>query len=50
MRQEKLAEEADLHRVYLGQVEREEQSVSVHALLRITRASGVRLCDSIANV
>jgi transcriptional regulator with XRE-family HTH domain len=37
MSQEKLAEKADLHPVYLGQVERGEQTVSVHALMRIAK-------------
>jgi transcriptional regulator with XRE-family HTH domain len=45
MSQEKLAEKADLHPVYLGQVERGEQTVSVHALMRIAKALGVRMRD-----
>ena len=48
--QEKLAEKADLHPVYVGEVERGEQTVSVHALIRIARASGVRLRDLVAEV
>ena len=43
--QEKLAEKADLHPVYLGQVERGEQTVSVHALIRVAKALGVRVRD-----
>ena len=43
MSQEKLAEKADLHPVYFGQVERGEQAVSVHALVRIAKALGVRV-------
>ena len=43
--QEKLAEKADLHPVYFGQVERGEQAVSVHALVRIAKALGVRVKD-----
>ena len=43
--QEKLAEKADLHSVYLGQVERGEQSVSVHALVRLAKALKVRVRD-----
>ena len=50
MSQEKLAEKANLHPVYLGQVERGEQAVSVHALVRIAKALGVRLRDLAANV
>ena len=45
MSQEKLAEKADLHPVYLGQVERGEQTVSVHALLRLAKTLGVRVSD-----
>ena len=50
MSQEKLAEKADLHPVYLGQVERGEQAVSVHALVRIAKALGVRVRDLVADV
>jgi transcriptional regulator with XRE-family HTH domain len=50
MSQERLAEKADLHPVYLGQVERGEQTASVHALIRIARALGVRLRDIVADV
>jgi transcriptional regulator with XRE-family HTH domain len=50
MSQEKLAEKADLHPVYFGQVERGEQAVSVHALVRIAKALGVRLRELVANV
>jgi transcriptional regulator with XRE-family HTH domain len=48
--QERLAEKADLHPVYFGQVERGEQTVSVHALLRIAKALRVRLRDLVADV
>ena len=48
--QEKLAEKSDLHPVYLGQVERGEQTVSVHALMRIAKALGVRLRDLVQDV
>jgi transcriptional regulator with XRE-family HTH domain len=43
--QEKLAEKADLHPVYIGKVERGEQWISLHALLRVAAALGVRLRD-----
>ena len=36
--QEKLAEKADLHPVYISQVERGEKAVSVEALWKICRA------------
>ncbi|MGH7988922.1 MAG: helix-turn-helix domain-containing protein [Limisphaerales bacterium] len=45
MSQEKLAEKADLHPVYVGKVERGEQWISLHALLRIAKALGVRVRD-----
>jgi len=45
MSQEKLAEKADLHPVYLGQVERGEQTASVHALIRVAKALGVKVRD-----
>jgi transcriptional regulator with XRE-family HTH domain len=48
--QERLAEKADLHPVYVGEVERGEQTVSVYALMRIARALGVRVCDLVADI
>jgi transcriptional regulator with XRE-family HTH domain len=45
MSQEKLAEKAELHPVYLGKVERGEQWISLHALLRLAEALGVRARD-----
>lgn len=39
--QEELAEEANLHRTYIGQVERGEKSVGVENLFRIAKALGV---------
>jgi transcriptional regulator with XRE-family HTH domain len=48
--QEKLAEKADLHPVYLGQLERGEQVASVRALVRIAKALGIRLRDLVAEV
>jgi ribosome-binding protein aMBF1 (putative translation factor) len=43
MSQETLAEKADLHPVYIGKIERGEQWVSLHALLRVARALRVRV-------
>ena len=43
--QEQLAEKADLHPVYIGKVERGEQWISLHALLRVAQALGVRVTD-----
>jgi DNA-binding XRE family transcriptional regulator len=48
--QEKLAERADLHPVYVGEIERGEQSVSVHALIRISKALRVRLRDLVEEI
>ena len=43
--QEKLAEKAELHPVYVGKVERGEQWISLHALLRVAEALGVQAGD-----
>ena len=48
--QEELAEKADLHPVYVGQIERGEQAVSVNALVRIASALKVRVRDLVADV
>ncbi len=45
MSQEKLAEKADLHPVYIGELERGEEVASVYALIRIAKALGVRVRD-----
>ena len=45
MSQEKLAEKADLHPVYVGKVERGEQWISLHALLRVATALRVTARD-----
>lgn len=45
MSQEKLAEKAQLHPVYVGKVERGEQWISLHALLRVAEALGVQAGD-----
>jgi XRE family transcriptional regulator, regulator of sulfur utilization len=45
MSQEKLAEKAELHPVYVGKVERGEQWISLHALLRVAEALGVQAGD-----
>jgi transcriptional regulator with XRE-family HTH domain len=43
--QEKLAEKAGLHPVYVGKIERGEQWISLHALLRVAKALDVRMRD-----
>lgn len=43
--QERLAEKAEVHPVYLGKIERGEQWISLHALLRIAAALRVRVRD-----
>jgi transcriptional regulator with XRE-family HTH domain len=48
--QEKLAEKADLHRNYIGDIERGEENVSVDALTRIATALKVRLSDLVRDV
>jgi transcriptional regulator with XRE-family HTH domain len=48
--QEQLAEKADLHPVYLRQVESGEQTVSVHALERIAKALSLQLRDLVGGV
>jgi len=50
MSQEKLAEKADLHPVYTGKIERGEQWISLHALLRIAKALGIRVRDLVADI
>ena len=50
MSQEELAEKVDLHPVYVGKVERGEQWISLHALLRVAHALGVRLRDLVADI
>ena len=43
--QEKLAEKAELHRVYVSAVERGVKTISMDALMRIAKALGVRIKD-----
>ena len=48
--QEKLAEKAELHRNYIGDIERGEENVSVDALMRIAVALKVQLSDLVRDV
>lgn len=43
--QEKLAEKAELHHNYIGDIERGEENVSVDALLRIATAMKLKISD-----
>ena len=48
--QEKLAELAELHPKYVGEVERGEKTISVDALVRLAKALSVRLRDLVRDV
>jgi transcriptional regulator with XRE-family HTH domain len=48
--QEELAEKAGLHPVYIGKIERGEQWISLHALLRIATALNMRVRDLVAEL
>jgi transcriptional regulator with XRE-family HTH domain len=48
--QEKLAEKADLHPVYVSAVERGVKNISMDALMRIAKALGVRVRDLVNDV
>ncbi|MGO8838433.1 MAG: helix-turn-helix domain-containing protein [Limisphaerales bacterium] len=48
--QEKLAEKADLHPVYVGNVERGEENISIDSLTRISKALKVPLGDLVSGV
>jgi XRE family transcriptional regulator, regulator of sulfur utilization len=48
--QEKLAEKAELHPVYISAVERGAKNISVDALIRIAKALGVRVRDLVENI
>jgi transcriptional regulator with XRE-family HTH domain len=48
--QESLAERANLHPVYLGKIERGEQWISLHALIRIAEALRLRVRDLVCDL
>jgi transcriptional regulator with XRE-family HTH domain len=50
MSQERLAEKAELHPVYIGKIERGEQWISLHALLRIADSLGVHVSELMRNL
>jgi transcriptional regulator with XRE-family HTH domain len=47
--QERLAEVADMHRNFVGHVERGEQNVSIDSLIRFSTALKTSLADIFAN-
>jgi XRE family transcriptional regulator, regulator of sulfur utilization len=48
--QEKLAEKADLHHNFIGEVERGNMEASLTSLLKISKALGVRVRDLVVNI
>ena len=50
MTQEKLAEKANLHPVYISQVERADRAITIDALLKITKALGIKLRDVVGTL
>ena len=50
MTQERLAEKANLHSVYISQVERADRAITIETLLKITKALGVKLRDVVGNL
>jgi transcriptional regulator with XRE-family HTH domain len=50
MSQEKLAEKADLHSVYISQVECAYRAITIDSLLKITKALGIRLRDIVGEL
>lgn len=50
MSQEKLAEKADLHHNYIGELERGEKAASIDTLVKIAKALGVKVRDLVADL
>jgi transcriptional regulator with XRE-family HTH domain len=48
--QEELAEKAELHPVYVGNLERGEENISIDSLLRIAKALKVSLGDLVTGI
>ena len=48
--QEKLAEKADLHHNYIGEIERGEKAATIDTLVSVADALGVRLRDLVAEL
>lgn len=50
MTQEKLAEKADLHHNFIGELERGNMETSLTSLLKISKALNVRVKDLVADL
>ena len=50
MSQEKLAEKANLHHNYIGELERGEKAASIDTLVKIAKALGVKVRDLVADL
>lgn len=48
--QEELAEKADLHHNFIGQVERGNMETSLTSMLKIAKALGVRVRDLVSEI
>ncbi|HZI32125.1 MAG TPA: helix-turn-helix transcriptional regulator [Candidatus Binatia bacterium] len=50
MSQEKLAEKAELHHNYIGEVERGEKAATIDTIVKIANALGIRARDLFCDV
>lgn len=48
--QEKLAELCDLHRTYIGGIERGERNVSIENIQKIAKALGIKISELFKNL
>lgn len=48
--QEKLAERAELHHNYIGEIERGEKAATIDTIMKIAKALGVRAADLFSEV
>ena len=48
--QEKLAEKADLHHNYVGEIERGEKAATIDTMLKIAKALGIRVRDLVEDI
>lgn len=47
--QEKLAEKADVHRTYIGMIERAEKNITLENIKKVVDALGLKLSDFFSN-